>query len=84
MYKFSPLLNVENIPWFINTPRKWTDQVHKTDCTCKFDELVTFIEDFDLNDADREKIIYCIDEDVLSHHGYDKLCRIHNECYCTE
>ena len=25
MHEFSPLLDVEDIPWFINTPRKWTD-----------------------------------------------------------
>ena len=41
MYKFSPLLNVKDIPWFINKPRKWTDWVYKTDCICKYDELVS-------------------------------------------
>ena len=84
MYEFLPLLDVEDIPWFINTQRKWTDWVHKTDCTCKYHELVTYIEHFNLNNADRNKIIHCMGEDVLSHHGYEALCGLCSECICTE
>ena len=84
MFKFSPLLDVDNIAWFVNIPRKWTDWVHKTDCTCKYDELMTYIEHFNVNNADKKKIIYCMAEDVLCHHGYEPLCRQCTKCFCTK
>ena len=48
--------SLENISWFINTQRKWTDWLVKTDCYCKYDELVTCIKDFALNDTKRQYI----------------------------
>ena len=84
MYKFSPPLDVENILWFISIPRKWTDWVCKTDCTCKYHELVTYTEHFYLNDAERNRIIHCMAEDVLSHYEYEALCGHYSECLCAE
>ena len=55
MYEFSPPLDVKDIPWFINKPKKWTDWVHKTDCSYKFDQLMSYVEHFDLPVADRKK-----------------------------
>ena len=59
MYELSPLLDVKDIPWFINKAGKWTDWVHKTDCICKYDQLMSYVKHFDLNITDRKKIIYC-------------------------
>ena len=85
MYEFSPLLDVKDIPWFINKPRKWTDWVHKTDCICKYDQLMSYVEHFNLNIADRKKKIYCLAQDVLFHHGYETLCGHHSKCgICTQ
>ena len=75
MYAFSPPLNVKDIPWFINKPRKCTDWVHKTNCICKY---------VDLHIADRKENIYCLAEDVLFHHRYEALYRHHSTCcFCT-
>ena len=80
MYELSPLLDVKDIPWFINKAGKLTDWVHKTDCICKYDQLMSYVEQFDLNIAYRKKIIYCLAQDVLFHHRYETLHGHHSKC----
>ena len=55
VYEFSPPQDVNNIPWIINTPRKWTEYVYLTNCIHKFANLMMDVEDFNLPVADRKK-----------------------------
>ena len=71
VYEFSPPQDVNNIPWIINTPRKWTEYVYLTNCIHKFANLMMDVEDFNLPVADRKRIIHCLAEDVLYTHGVD-------------
>ena len=73
IYQFSPPLNVEDIPWFINKPRKWTDWVHNTDSTDKFNKLVNYVDNFELSLQDKKKVIYCLSQDVHKYHGFNPL-----------
>ena len=72
IYKFSPSLNVRLLS-IINTPRKWTDWVHQSNCTHKFHELLSHLGDFNLPEleGDRKIIADCLTTDVILHHGYD-------------
>ena len=71
VYEFLPPQDVNNIPWIINTPRKWTEYVYLTNCIHKFVNLMMDVEDFNLPVADRKRIIHCLAEDVLYTHGVD-------------
>ena len=71
VYEFSPPQDVNNIPWIINTPRKWTEYVYLTNCIHKLANLMMVVEDFNLPVADRKRIIHWLAEDVLYTHGVD-------------
>ena len=68
----------------INTPRKWTDWVHQSNCTHKFHELLSHLGDFNLlkPEGDRKIIADCLTTNVILHHGYDAACG--NVCLCYE
>ena len=73
IYQFSPPLNVEDMSWFINKPRKWTDWVHNTNNIDEFNKLVSYIDHFDLPLHDKRKVIYCLSQDVHKYHGFNPL-----------
>ena len=78
-----PPEDVNNIPSFINTAEKWDEQVHYCDCIHKFSNLVYDIEQYDLPQADKKKLIYCLAEDCIACHGTDKMfCE--EPCKCSD
>ena len=81
VYEFSPPQDVNNIPWIISSPRKWTDYIYSTNCIHKFADLMMDVEDFNLPVADRKRIINCLAEDVLYTHGVDAFFG-KNVCSC--
>ena len=54
VYEFSPPQDANNVPWIINTPRKWTEYVYLTNSIHKFANLMMDVEDFNLPVADRK------------------------------
>ena len=83
IYEFSPPQDVINIPWIINTSRKWTDYIYKTNCIHKFTNVMTDVDNFNLPALDRKKIIKCIAEDCLYIHGVDAFFGV-NMCDCED
>ena len=81
VYEFSPPQDVNNIPWIINTTRKWTEYVYLINCIYKFANLMMDVEEFNLPVADRKRIIHCLAEDVLYTHRVDVFFGI-NVCDC--
>ena len=53
IYEFSPPQDIINIPWIINTSRKWTDYVYKTNCIHKFANVMRDVDNFNLPALDR-------------------------------
>ena len=60
-----PPKDVNNIPPFINTAEKWDEQGHYCDCIHKYSNLVYDIEQYNLPQADKKKLIYCLADIIL-------------------
>ena len=78
IYQFLPSLNVEDMPWFINKPRKWTDITNNID---GFKQLLGYIDLFNLPLHDKRKVIYCLSQDLHKYHGFNPLS---NENYVSK